>query len=38
MKEGKVFLVDLAKGLIGEADAQFPGPILMAKFQAEVMS
>lgn len=38
MNEGKILLVNLAKGLIGEANAQFLGLILMAKFQAEVMS
>jgi len=38
MDEGKILLVNLAKGLIGEANAQFLGLMLMAKIQAEVMS
>ena len=38
INDRKILLVNLAKGLIGEANAQFLGLILMAKFQAEVMS
>lgn len=38
MNSEKILLVNLAKGLIGEANATFLGLILMAKFQAEVMS
>jgi hypothetical protein len=35
--EGKILLVNLAKGLLGEANAQFLGLIMMAKIQAAVM-
>jgi hypothetical protein len=38
MDEGKILLINLAKGLLGEATAQFLGLILMAKFQSEILS
>lgn len=38
MDEGKILLVNLAKGSLGEANAQFLGLILMAKIQAAAMS
>jgi hypothetical protein len=38
MDEGKILLVNLAKGLLGEANAQFLGLVMMAKIQAAVMS
>ena len=37
INDGKILLVNLAKGLLGEANANFLGLILMAKFQAEAM-
>ncbi len=37
MNEGKILLINLAKGLLGEANSRFLGLILMAKFQAEAM-
>lgn len=37
MNEGKIILINLAKGLLGEANSRFLGFILMAKFQAEAM-
>jgi len=37
MNDGKILLVNLAKGLLGEANSRFLGLILMAKIQAEAM-
>ena len=37
MNEGKILLINLAKGLLGEANSRFLGLILMAKLQAEAM-
>lgn len=37
MDEGKILLVNLAKGLLGEQNSRFLGFILMAKIQAEIM-
>jgi len=37
MDEGKILLVNLAKGLLGEQNSRFLGLILMAKIQAEIM-
>ncbi|HPS41002.1 MAG TPA: type IV secretion system DNA-binding domain-containing protein [Anaerolineaceae bacterium] len=37
MNDGKILLINLAKGLLGEANANFLGLILMAKIQAEAM-
>jgi hypothetical protein len=37
MDEGKILLVNLAKGLLGESTAQFFGLVLMAKFQSEIL-
>lgn len=37
MNGGKILLVNLAKGLLGEANSRFLGLILMAKIQAEAM-
>lgn len=38
MDSGKILLINLAKGLLGEATSQFLGLILMAKFQSEIMA
>jgi len=38
MDSGKILLINLAKGLLGESTAQFLGLILMAKFQSEIMA
>lgn len=38
MDEGKILLVNLAKGQLSEANARFLGMILMAKFQSAAMS
>lgn len=37
MNEGKILLINLAKGLLGEANSRFLGLIIMAKFQTEIM-
>ncbi len=37
MNKGKILLINLAKGLLGEANSRFMGLILMAKIQAEAM-
>lgn len=37
MDEGKILLINLAKGLLGESNARFLGLVLMAKIQAEAM-
>ena len=37
MNEGKILLVNLSKGLLGEANSQFLGLILMGKINAELM-
>lgn len=37
MDSGKILLVNLAKGMLGEATAQFLGLVLMAKFQSEIL-
>lgn len=37
MNEGKILLINLAKGLLGEANSRFLGLIMMAKIQAEAM-
>jgi len=37
MNEGKILLINLAKGLLGEATSRFLGLVLMAKIQAEAM-
>lgn len=37
MDEGKILLINLAKGPLGEATSQFLGLILMAKFQSEIL-
>ncbi|HEY6073497.1 MAG TPA: hypothetical protein VIV15_08930, partial [Anaerolineales bacterium] len=37
MNEGKILLINLAKGVLGEANSRFLGLILMAKIQAEAM-
>jgi hypothetical protein len=37
MDEGKILLINLAKGLLGEANSRFLGLILMAKLQTEIM-
>ncbi|QRN84308.1 type IV secretory system conjugative DNA transfer family protein [Chloroflexota bacterium] len=38
MDNGKILLINLAKGLLGEATAQFLGLIIMAKFQSEILA
>ena len=38
MDSGKILLINLAKGLLGESTSQFLGLILMAKFQSEIMA
>ncbi len=38
MDEGKILLVNLAKGKLGESNARFLGMVLMAKIQASVMA
>ncbi|MHC1739755.1 MAG: type IV secretory system conjugative DNA transfer family protein [Anaerolineaceae bacterium] len=37
MNEGKILLINLAKGLLGEANSRFMGLVIMAKIQAEAM-
>lgn len=37
MNEGRILLVNLSKGLLGEANANFLGMVLMAKIQSEVI-
>lgn len=37
MDEGKILLINLAKGLLGESNSRFLGFIIMAKLQAEAM-
>lgn len=37
MNDGKILFINLAKGLLGEANSRFLGLILMAKIQAEAM-
>ena len=37
MNEGKILLINLAKGLLGDSNSRFLGLILMAKIQAELM-
>jgi len=37
MNEGKILLINLAKGLLGESNSRFLGLVLMAKIQAESM-
>ena len=37
MNEGKILLINLAKGLLGESNSRFLGLVLMAKIQAEAM-
>jgi len=37
MNGGKILLINLAKGLLGESNSRFLGLILMAKFQVEAM-
>lgn len=38
MDEGKILLVNLAKGLLTEANARFLGMVLLAKMQAAIMA
>ena len=37
MNNGKILLINLAKGLLGESNSRFLGLVLMAKLQAEAM-
>jgi hypothetical protein len=38
MDSGKILLINLAKGMLGESTAQFLGLIIMAKFQSEILA